>query len=101
MYSLSFSEEFFSGDGSCDIYDIAPSDRPTSVLQAIISLPRETLMEIATDVLGSRDPELFMDSESFAFDVLDKARETDLCSNLDSPVRVYLDPEQNFWVEVY
>lgn len=103
MYGLSFSEEFFSGDGSCDIHEIAPSDRPTSVLQAIISLPRETQLEIAGEMsdFGASNPEFYVDSESFAFDLLERARQVDLCDNLDSPVRVYLDAGQNHWVEVY
>ncbi len=100
-YELSFTEEFFSGDGSVDLYEIQPSDRPTSILQAIISLPRETQVKIAFNVLESTVPELYVDRESFAFDVLDKARETNYCANLDTPVRVYIDADGFYSVNVY
>lgn len=101
MYGLSFSEEFFSGDGSVDIYEMEPSEYPTNVYQAIISLPHEEQVGIARDILNSINPEFYVDSEGFAFDVLDKVRETDLCDDLSSPVTVYVDPEQRYSVTVY
>jgi hypothetical protein len=101
MMSLSFSEEFFTGSGDVDVYDIAPSDAPTSVLQAIISLDRETQIDIARDVLGSDCPGLYVDSESFPFDVLDKIRETDACDDCTPPVRVYVDEEGFYSVDVH
>jgi hypothetical protein len=103
VMGLSFSEEFFSGDGSVDLYDIQPSARPTSVLQAIISLPAKTQRAIAQHVLGISKSNLrfYVGSESFASDVMEKARETDLCDGCTPPVRVYLDPSQHYWVDVY
>lgn len=92
-YSLSFSEEFFSGDGEYDYYEMPASERPTNVLQAIISQPREWMLDVAVDVLGCerRNAEFYVDSESFAADVLDRVREYDTCDDLSSPITVYLD----------
>lgn len=100
-YSLSFSESFFSGDGECDLYSIQPSKRPTSVLQAIISLPRQGKIEIAKEILNSSSPEFSADHESFPFDVLEKIRETNTCSNLDTPVSVWIDEDGYYDVLVY
>lgn len=100
-YELSFSDEFFMGDGSVDLYEIAPAARPDSVLQAIISLPRKVQLQIAKDVFDSPDPEFYVDSESFPFDVLDRIQETNTCTNLDSPVEVWIDQDGFYTVRVY
>ncbi len=101
LYSLSFAEAFFTGDGTCDIYDMPTSDRPTNVYQAIISLPLEDRIAIARDVLGSESPEITAEGESFGFDVLDQVRDTNLCDGYDNPVTVYIDPDQYYEVTVY
>ncbi len=101
MMCLSFSEEFFSGSGEYDLYSIPESDEPASVLQAIISLPREDRIGIARDLFGAKDPEFYVDSEGFPFDVLDMVRETDCCDDYVSPITVYIDPEQRYSVTVY
>ena len=98
-YSLSFSESFFADETFP--YDTEPSDRPTTVYQAIISLPKAEKVAIARDVMKSPHPVLYVQSESFACDVLDKIRETDTCAALDSPVEVYIDPEGWYSVLVY
>ncbi len=98
---LSFTEEFFSGDGEVDMYSIEPSERPTSVLQAIVSLDRETQEGIARDILGAEDPKMYVNCESFPFDVLERVKEVNACDGLESPVRVYLDDEQCYYVDVY
>ena len=98
-YGLSFSEEFFTGDGTVDLYEMPPSERPTNVLQAIISLPRDEQLAIARDVMGSDSPDIYVDTESFPFDVLDKVRAYDYCDDLSSPINVYISPD--YWVTVY
>jgi hypothetical protein len=98
MFCLSFSEDFFVG--TTDPYEVEPSDRPTSCLQAIISLPRETQLEIARDVLKSPCPDIYVDTESFPFDVLEHLRKTDLCDGYDVPVRVYFDEDCYYWVDI-
>jgi hypothetical protein len=98
-YSLSFAEDFFADETFP--YDTKRSDRPTTVYQAIISLPKADQVAIARDALGSPHPYLYVMSESFAADVLDKIRETDACADLASPVEVYIDPEGWHSVLVY
>ena len=98
-YSLSFSQEFFTG--SEQLEDIQPSARPENCLQAIISLPKREQVAIARDVLGSQHPVLYVTTESFPYDVLDKIRETDTCGDLCSPVEVYIDPEGYHSILVY
>ena len=98
-YSLSFSESFFTDESfPCDTQ---PSNRPTTVYQAIIGLPKAEQLAIARDVMKSPHPVLYVQSESFAADVLDRVRETDVCDDLSSPVEVYIDPEGWHSVLVY
>jgi hypothetical protein len=98
-YGLSFSEAFFTGD--TDVYYMKPSESPTNVFQAILSLPKKERLGIARDVLKSPHPVMACMSDSFEFNVLDKIRETDLCDDLRSPITVYIDPDQNYSVTVY
>jgi hypothetical protein len=98
-YGLSFSESFFTDETFP--YETARSDRPTTVYQAIISLPKADQVAIAREVLKSPHPVLYVQSESFALDVLDKIRETDTCADLSSPVEVYIDQDGWFSVLVY
>ena len=98
-YSLSFSPEFFTDETFP--YDTEPSNRPTTVYQAILSLPKRDQVAIAREVLKSPHPVLHVMSESFAADVLDRVRETDSCADLSSPVEVYIDAEGWYSVLVY
>jgi hypothetical protein len=98
-YSLSFSEEFFTDETFP--YETGRSKRPTTVYQAIISLPKSEQVSIAREVMKSPHPVLYVQSESFACDVLEKVRETDACADLSSPVEVYIDPEGWYSVLVY
>lgn len=98
-YGLSFSEEFFTGTE--DLYEMKPSDRPTNVYQAILSLDKKTKVCIARDVLKSPHPYMAVQSEDFEMDVLEKVRETDFCDGLESPIEVYIDEDQNYSVTVY
>jgi len=83
-YSLSFSEAFYADD---ELDSITPSERPTSVYQAILSIRDEEWKQIACDVFDV-DPE-WLDPMT----VLDCIRQTNTCSNLDSPVEVWIDEE--------
>ncbi len=91
-YSLSFSEAFYADD---DLDSITPSQQPTSVYQAIQSIRDEEWKQIARDVFGI-DPE-HLDPMT----VLDRIRETNTCSNLDSPVDVWIDREGDYQVTVH
>ncbi len=100
-YDLSFSEDFFTDETFP--YDTEKSKHPTNVYQAIISLPRSELSAIGRKVLGipSRNISFWLDSESMGSDILDKIRETNTCSNLNSPVVVWIDPEGDYQVKVW
>lgn len=103
MFSLSFSNEFFYGDGTEDYYSMPPSERPTNVHQALVSLDDEERKNIARDVLGAKEDciEFYIHAETFESDVMEKIKETDTCDTLSSPIRVYIDSEQNYSVKVY
>ncbi len=91
-YALSFSDEFFLPD----VPDaIQPEERPTSVYAALLSMRQETWDRMACDVFAI-DPE-----QLDPLTVLDRIRETNTCSNLDSPVQVWIDAEGWFDVLVY
>ena len=86
-YALSFAPEFFWGDGSIAPEDLPRSDQPTSVYQAILSLPDDQWAALGRDVFGCNPDDL--DPET----VLCKVQETNICRNLDSPVEVFVDAE--------
>lgn len=91
-YDLSFSDEFFiRDDGECE----ESSERPTTVWQAIHSIQREQWEAIARDVFRVAPSRL--DPET----VLDRIRRTNTCSNLDSPVRVWIDDDGSYYVMVH
>lgn len=102
-YGLSFSEEFFTGDGEVDVYDIEPSDKPTSVLQAIISMDANDKLAMTRELFEMDEDaaKLYIDSESWGFDVLDKVRETDTCGDLSTPVDVWIDDNGRWVLDVY
>ena len=81
-YSLSFSEDFFI-DG--DPEEVRPSDWPTSVYKAILSMSEAKCNAIACEVFhvtpNRLDPLV----------VLDRIRQTNTCSNLENPVQVWID----------
>ena len=52
-YSLSFAESFFWGDGDVSTESMRPSDRPTCVYQALLSLPTEQWAALARDEFGT------------------------------------------------
>lgn len=99
-YELSFSPEFFFAEG--EPYDGGPdlpALRPISVWSAIETMrmtdPNEWAL-LAKDVFGLNNPN-HLTPEA----VLEKVQETNTCSNLSSPVRVWIDPEGYFQVRVY
>ena len=94
-YSLSFSPDFFWGNRPGEPDDLQPSDRPTSVEQAIRSLCEDVWERLAREVFGS-EPE-YLDVET----VLRRIKETNTCSNLDLPVNVWIDSDGEFTVLVF
>jgi len=80
-YALSFSNDFLMGDDP----ELQPSLRPTSVLQAILSLSEQQRIQLARDIFGVSPDRLSAEM------ILDRAVATNTCENLDSPVRVWID----------
>lgn len=95
-FDLSFSQEFFSGHEG-ESLDEPPdkSDRPMSVLQALVSMTDEEWEELAREVFNCKGE--FLQPHT----VMDKIRETNTCTDLRSPVCVWIDEEGYFTVEVY
>ena len=99
-YELSFTEEFFSGSEETQV-----TDRPTSVFEAVENLSFDEKVAISNQLfensIKTKAAVFHAESESFAWDVLEKVRETNTCSNLTVPVRVWIDRDGNFTVDVY
>lgn len=97
-YELSFSESFFTGEE-----ETQKTDTPTSILEAVENLSESERLDIGINVFGYSETtaKIWITTESFAYDVLERVRETDTCSNLDTPVRVWIDSEGHYTVDVY
>ena len=97
-YDLSFTEEFFTGTE-----EPIKTDRPRFILEAIYNLPVETKMDIAINLFhyDESTAEIFIDTDDFETAVLEYARETNTCSNLNSPITVWIDSDFNWSIDVY
>lgn len=98
-YELCFTEEFFTGSEETGI-----TDYPTSILEAIENMPRAEKIDIAMDLLKAKTRDIaciMVDTECFAWEILKIARETNSCDDLRSPIKVYLDSEFTYSVDVY
>ena len=96
-YELSFSEEFFLAEG--EPYDrsndaVNADGKPISVWSAITMMSDDERKALAE--YFEVEPE-YLTAET----VLDKIRETNTCSNMNSPVEVWVDPEGYHTVMVY
>jgi hypothetical protein len=97
-YSLEFSPEFFLAEGEpYDRSDLAlnAEGKPVSVYSALSMMSDSEWEEMARDVFDC-EPD-YLDREA----VLQKIQETDTCSNLSVPVRVWIDSEGDYSVEVW
>lgn len=100
-YDLSFSEDFYFAEGEpYDRCDDAVNDEgnPVSVWTALEKMRLETpekWSELAAEVFDCSGEHLTTES------VLDKIRETNTCSNIDTPVEVWIDPHGDFMIEVW
>lgn len=103
-YSLMFCSSFFYADGEpYDRDDLAlnAEGNPTSVYSAICLSLRDASWkkDIVHSLLG--DACLSLAEDLVAQALMDMVRRTDTCSNLSSPVRVWIDKSMDFTVEVY
>ena len=99
-FTLCFTEDFFTGTESLE--DIEPSKNPTNILQGIVSwylYDPHTFKEMVQEVLGTEMPDYL--PETLPFDLLDKVREVNTCTDLSSPVSVWIDTEGYHTIEVY
>jgi hypothetical protein len=94
-YSLSFSESFFYGDPDVPPESLSPSERPTCVYQALLSLSAHDWADMARSVFSVHPDDLCIST------VIDRIRETNTCSNLDSPVEVSIEREGWYRILVY
>ena len=92
-YALSFAPEFFWG--KVPVEKMKPSDRPTSVYQAVLSLTDEQWASLARDLFGIEPNDLDVEM------VIQRVTETNTCRNLDVPVEVWIDRDGFFSVLVH
>lgn len=89
-YAHSFSPEFYG-----DAEHTNPSERPTSVIDALTSMPEEEWRKMSCDVFRQAPERLTVD------EVLERIIETNTVSNLNSPVEVWIDTDGFYRVLVY
>lgn len=89
-YAHSFTAEFY---GNVD--EANPCKRPTTVANALASMPDREWHEMAIEVFNRPGRELS------AADVMPMVLETNTVSRLTSPVPVWIDPEGDWIVDVY
>jgi len=100
MYELSFTEDFFTGTNYFE--DIEITDKPTNILQAIISMyenDKENFEKMVQDVLGMSMPDYM--TEEIAYSLLDNIREVNTCLNINNPVSVYVDSQGDYTLKIY
>ncbi len=98
MYDLDFDPEFFLAEGEpCDRSNNAVNadGNPISVWSAIAMMAEDDWKNLAEIEFGI-DPDLL--SPETVFDMI---KETNTCSNLNSPIEVWIDPNGSFTLKVY
>jgi hypothetical protein len=98
-YEACFSPEFWLAEG--EPYDAGPTlngrGNPVSVYSAILlALQNASMRQALLDLAG--DPRGLATDDSLACELLTKAYKVNTVSNLDVPVRVWLEPKG--WVDV-
>lgn len=95
-FDLSFTQEFFFGEGYD--YDNPPpkSELPTSVLQALVSMDRLDWEDYCQE-------ELHVGSEASTAlpRAMKRIRGVDTCTSLSSPVEVWLEGQGHWTLMVY
>jgi len=92
-YALCFAPEFFWG--KVPVEKMKPSERPTSVYQAILSLTDNQWAALAREEFGVEPNDLDVET------VMQRVIETNTCLNLDPPVEIWVDQDGFFSVLVY
>lgn len=94
-FDLSFSPEFFMLPGELDGAEYPHGDRPYSVRGAILAMPDDEWALMCTECFGVA-PE-YVSAEA----VLEKIQHTNTCTDLRSPVTVWIDADGWHSVDVY
>jgi hypothetical protein len=98
-YSLSFSEDFFTGYpngeiGGDDIRNLYPvTSRPQCVVQALVSLEAREPAEfrsMARKALGYKLPDKQPIDETVFWELLEAVKKYDTCDTLSPPINVYV-----------
>ncbi len=98
-YSLSFDDKFFTGTAG---EDMVPSDKPTSVRQAALSLDARTRLDILFDVFNMENETAeIVSDDDFMQLVEDRIKQTNTCTDLSSPVSVWIDAKGDWTLEIY
>jgi hypothetical protein len=92
-YALCFAPEFFWGN--VPVEKMKPSERPTSVYQAILSLTDNQWAALAREEFGIEPSNLDVEM------VIQRVVETNTYRNLDPPVEIWIDQDGFFTVMVY
>lgn len=94
-YELSFTPEFFWGNS---IHDYDDKGRPTCVWEALNQMSEHedgSWEQLARNIFDTSGDLLYPS------DVIQMIKETNTCSNIDTPVEVWIDPDGIYTVWVY
>jgi hypothetical protein len=95
-YGLSFSQEFFSLPNETNGVEYPHGDEPYSVYGALKALDDDLWNEMVGELFFESDPEYITIDM-----VMGIIHQTNTCSNLTSPVEVWIDDEGYYTVDVY
>jgi hypothetical protein len=87
-FSLSFGDDFFNA--------IHGQSKPKSVYEALQQMPDDDWNEMCACIFPDAPVDM-VDPD----DVVTYIRETNTCTNLDSPVEVWIDLKGDFRINVY
>jgi hypothetical protein len=90
-FDLGFSPEFFMSP--YDDHMGWRGQKPTTVYQALMSMPALQWRRMAREVFNEEDVDVYT--------VLEKIRETNTCNQLHAPISVYIDEDGYHTVDVY
>ena len=90
----SFSPEFWAKDDYACI--LGPGERPINIEQALWEMDIASWTDMVAELYPHCEPQ-----NVGVDDIITIIKETNTCSNLDSPVEVWIDKEGDFRIKVY
>jgi len=107
-YQLSFTPDFFYSEEEYGNLEIAENEHPTNCMDALIHLfkyRRKEFEEMLSELSYFHELDFIqvhgIMPECLMHELLDLVKEVNTCSNLNSPVEVWLDPEGYNTIKVY